>query len=213
MNYLAHLALAPRTPQLLAGNLLGDFVKGRESLLRARYPQELVDGMMMHRAVDRATDMHPAFRHSRSLLTESRRRFAGIVVDIIYDHFLTLHWQEFFEQSLEDFVESVYGLFDTHPEWVVGELASVYPRMKREQWLLKYRSEKDLNHIFKQLSKRCRFKNTMGGTIKDLRANYEGFSEDFCEIFSDLQKVIKTLTHKQLWREREKSNLDGFTPT
>jgi len=100
MNYLAHLALIPtscrdREDALRIGNLLGDFIKGTESSLRLQFPVDLVDGIKLHRAIDKFTDAHPSFLESKQLLAPERRRYAGIVLDIIYDHFLSIHWKTY----------------------------------------------------------------------------------------------------------------------
>ena len=88
MNYLAHLLLADDTDASRIGNLLGDFATGTIESLAERYPPEILRGIKMHRAVDRFTDSHEVFKHARNLLAPGRRRFAGIIIDIIFDHYL-----------------------------------------------------------------------------------------------------------------------------
>ena len=90
MNYLAHLYLAGESDDSRLGNILGDFVKGNAA---GRYPPAILRGIMMHRKVDRFADHHPQSRSARQLISPARRRFAGVIVDICYDHFLSVHWK------------------------------------------------------------------------------------------------------------------------
>jgi acyl carrier protein phosphodiesterase len=110
MNFLAHLYLADRRPDALLGSLMGDFVKGP---LQGRFPPELTRALSQHRKVDAFTDAHPMVRVSRARMPPARRRFAGIMVDVFYDHFLALHWEDYADQPLEAFAHEVYALLRT----------------------------------------------------------------------------------------------------
>ena len=91
MNYLAHLFLAGPEPEALLGALMGDFVKG---VLDERYPAAITRALSLHRRIDTFTDAHPVTAASRSRISPQRRRFAGIMVDLFYDHFLAHDWDE-----------------------------------------------------------------------------------------------------------------------
>src|SRR6476661_6124760 len=107
MNYLAHLFLSEGTPESLIGNLLGDFVKGTPVNL---YPEEIRKGIDLHRKVDSYTDSHAIVRSSKSLVCADRRRFAGVLIDVFYDHFLAKNWLEYSEIPLRDFSRHVYKI-------------------------------------------------------------------------------------------------------
>ena len=107
MNYLAHLFLSEGTPESLIGNLLGDFVKGTAVNL---YSEEIRKGIDLHRKVDSYTDSHAIVRSSKSLVSSHRRRFAGVLIDVFYDHFLVKNWLEYSEIPVPDFSLDVYKL-------------------------------------------------------------------------------------------------------
>ena len=92
MNYLAHLYLAEDSDESLLGNLLGDFVKGR---LEEQYSPEIIKGIKTHRKVDAYTDFNQNFLACKKLLRPDRRRFAGIIVDMSFDHFLAKNWADY----------------------------------------------------------------------------------------------------------------------
>src|SRR4030065_2169816 len=112
MNYLAHAFLSRSSPELLIGGLLGDFVKGREHL--KQYSPAVCVGSRLHRAIDRYTDAHAIVRASCALISPTRRRFAAILVDVFYDHFLARHWQRYADLTLEAFTHQVYATLLPH---------------------------------------------------------------------------------------------------
>ena len=105
MNFLAHFHLAWPDPGLLAGALEGDYYKGP---LRGDLPEELERGVRLHRAIDAYTDAHPRIAQLRTELPPTLRRYAGILIDLSFDHFLSLHWQHFADLPLPQFSGHVY---------------------------------------------------------------------------------------------------------
>ena len=195
MNYLAHLALAPATDAARIGNLLGDFVKGTESTLRLQLDAELVDAIMLHRAIDKFTDAHPAFLASKSLLAPQRRRFAGIVIDIIYDHFLSLHWNQYYPQALDEFIQQIYHSIDNHPEWQLGTLEHAFPRMKSQNWLARYASREGIKLTFHQVAQRGKFTAPIADSFIDFDQHYSAFEQHFTEVYRDLIEFVNQKTN------------------
>ena len=111
MNYLAHLYLSEDSPESLLGSIMGDFVKGT---IGDRYPLKIKRGIKLHRKIDTYTDSHPTTRASRSLYSPARRRFAGIIVDLCYDHFLYRHWSEFTDVAIDQFICRIYDILIAH---------------------------------------------------------------------------------------------------
>src|SRR4051812_26307099 len=105
MNYLAHLLLSENSPEARIGNLMGDFVKSA-SLDPNTYSAPMRRGITLHQKIDAYTDTHPVFQISRTRISAPRRRYAGILIDIFYDHFLATHWSDFSPQPLPDFTQS-----------------------------------------------------------------------------------------------------------
>lgn len=100
MNFLAHAVLAERTPALLVGGVVGDWIKG---ILPGGLPMDLAQGVVLHRAIDGFVEIHPAFRHSCSRISPARRRYAGVLVDIFYDHILARDWGRFHRDPLPSY--------------------------------------------------------------------------------------------------------------
>ena len=110
MNYLAHLVLGRADEGLMVGSLLVDFVRGE---VDGRFPGRVAEGIRMHRAVDAFVDAHGAMEACRRLVSPDRRRFAGIITDICFDHFLSLSWSEFVpEVGRPEFIRRAYDTLD-----------------------------------------------------------------------------------------------------
>ena len=188
LNFLAHLLLAGPTDASRIGNLLGDFVKGPPDSLRGDLPDAVIDGIVMHRALDVFTDAHPSFREARTLLAPERRRFAGIIVDVIFDHFLAVHWEEFADEPLHRFLDGVYATLDRHPDWLAGGLGRILPRMKEENWLYSYATLDGLGLTFARISRRSGRTGPIAGATAELTAHYHTFDHAFQRFFPDARK-------------------------
>lgn len=190
MNYLGHLYLADDTAESLIGNLLGDFVKG--SLNKDTYPLAIAQGIKLHRKVDVFTDSHQVFRASVNRITAARRRFAGIMVDIFYDHFLAKNWSRYSAIPLPNFSQNVYTVL-THHHWILPErLQRMLPYIVGEDWLTSYANISAIHRTLNRLSKRFKRDNRLMNSSEELVANYELLETDFHEFFPDLIRYVET---------------------
>ena len=135
MNYLAHVFLQRASPELLIGGLLGDFVKGSQG---ARFSSGVQAGIVLHRAIDRYTDGHATVRASGALISPARRRFAGVLVDVFYDHFLAHHWTRYSAQPLQDFTQQAYTTLAAQAADYPERLQRILPFMHAQDWLASY---------------------------------------------------------------------------
>lgn len=142
MNFLAHLYLARSDDELMLGGLLGDFVRGGRAL-RA-YPSRIQLGIKLHRGIDRHTDgMHEVKMLKREFPREFRR-YAGIVLDLAFDHELARRWPDFCDVPLDDFDASVRQLLDRHRGWVPEGLSKFMQYADRRGLFVTYCSEQEM---------------------------------------------------------------------
>ncbi|HEX6827655.1 MAG TPA: ACP phosphodiesterase [Burkholderiales bacterium] len=186
MNFLAHAFLAGADPADRLGGILGDFVKGP---LPAGLPAAVADGVALHRRIDSYADGHPAFRASRARVSAERRRYAGIMIDLFYDHFLALHWDEFSPEPLADFTAGTYALLARHSGLLPPRLAQIFPHMRREDWLGSYRALPSVAEALDNMSRhRLRRPNPLAGAAQELEDGYEGYEGDFRVFIRDAQR-------------------------
>ena len=187
MNFLAHLHLAHPTDASRVGALLGDFAPGTPVSLRSRFPDDVVAGIMLHRAIDRFTDEHPVFLKTKQFLQPSRRRFAGIIIDIFFDHFLAHFWSEYSKLPLSTFITEVHDTLERRKEWLTPDLAEILPRMKDENWLATTGTIPGLALTFRRVSRRRDFLSTLIGAEEDLTQHYQSFTSAFREFYPELR--------------------------
>lgn len=154
MNYLAHFHLAKNEAGSRVGNFLGDFVTGHPETLTDQFPSEVIDGIMMHRHVDRFTDDHQEFRKAKRLLPEPLRRYSGVAIDLFTDHFLVKHWADYSSTSLKEFCPIILKDFQQYEEVVPETPAYVAQRMLSENWFERYGTTDGILYVLQRITER-----------------------------------------------------------
>ncbi|MGH8677378.1 MAG: ACP phosphodiesterase [Burkholderiales bacterium] len=185
MNYLGHLYLSPPGEDALLGSLLGDFVKGP---LDDRYPPAVTRAIALHRKLDSFTDMHPEVRTSKSRISAQRRRYAGIMVDVFYDHFLARRWREFHDEPLATFAAHVYEVLNRRYEELPERLRDMAPYMIRHDWLGSYAEVGSIHCVLNRMSRRLKRENSLLGSADELVANYAHLESDFRAFLPQAQR-------------------------
>ena len=137
MNFLAHLCLANGDTGLMLGGLFGDFVRGRRAL--RLFPDSVSQGIVLHRYIDKSTDRSAEVKRLRTLFPREFRRYAGIVIDIAFDHELARNWWRYMPGSLERFDLETRDLIRDHAELVPEGLASFMRYADRHGLFTAYR--------------------------------------------------------------------------
>lgn len=183
MNYLAHLHLGGQRPGQLLGSLYGDFVKGR---LQGQFDPEIEAAIQLHRSIDMFTDRHPLVDVSLSRFSLTRRRYAGIVLDVFFDHCLARDWSLYADRPLEDFTSDVYRVLAAESQ-LPGRLAQIAPHMAANDWLGSYRDFAVLEQVLRGISRRLTRPEELAGVMQELEKLYEPLSEDFRLFYPELQ--------------------------
>ncbi|MGE1156011.1 ACP phosphodiesterase [Pseudomonas kitaguniensis] len=188
MNYLAHLHLGGPLPAQLLGSLYGDFVKGR---LQGQFSPQIESAIQLHRLIDRFTDSHPLVGQALSRFSLTRRRYAGIVLDVFFDHCLARDWALYADQPLERFTAQVYRVLAAEPE-LPGRLAHIAPFMAADDWLGSYAEFTVMAPVLRGISRRLTQPEALGYAMRELQALYEPLSEDFRVFYPELQKFAQS---------------------
>jgi acyl carrier protein phosphodiesterase len=183
MNFLAHLYLADDTAESVIGNLLGDFKKG---LIDDCYPPDVNQGIRLHRAVDAYTDRHEEFSLCRGMLPPEYRRFAGIIVDMFWDHFLAENWGEYSSEPLEAFSQRMYDYLQHPPCDLPERMVFMVNLMEREDLLTRSRDLKSLAIALHRVGDRLDRGPFFEASIEQLKQNYEALDESFRRYFPQL---------------------------
>ena len=179
MNYLAHLYLAGDSPRALVGSLAADFVKGR---VPEDQNDEVRRAILLHRQIDGFTDRHPIHAESRRRVAPPRRRYAGVLVDLFYDHFLAAEWSRYSAVPLEQYCARVYAVLIEHAALLPPRLQARLPVMAAEDWLGSYATFAGIDRALRGLSRRVRRENPLAGGVEELAASYDLFRDDFVQL-------------------------------
>ena len=180
MNYLAHAYLSFNHPDILVGNMISDFVKGKKKF---DYPPGIQEGIMFHRAIDTFTDEHEATREAKEVFRPHYRLYSGAFVDVVYDHFLANDPNEFTEPSLLDFSEKVYSTLDKQTQYLPERFATMFPYMKEHNWLYNYRTKWGIG-------------KSLGGVVR--RAAYLTESDTAYQLFEEHYQLLEDC-YRHFW--------------
>lgn len=191
MNHFAHLVLSQPTLESTVGNLLGDFARGLD---QASLPQAVMAGLQNHRAVDRFTDAHPLVQEMKRGFSRERRRFAGIALDIYFDHLLIHYWQEFEQRHLESLIGEFYRRMSEGRELMPDEnMRRVTGRIIEYDWFGSYRDIDAVAESLDRVAGRIRFANRFDNAIEDLLRNHDMICEGFLAFYPQLQQHVAEL--------------------
>jgi acyl carrier protein phosphodiesterase len=185
LNHLAHLFLAPNSPEARVGSLLGDFTRGVDL---AALPDSVRLGVRHHLAVDSFTDKPPDVLASKRLFSAQRRRFAGVALDILYDHFLLLHWSEFTDADQNTFIKNVYTELQANEDLMTPVMSRTTRHMVSHDWFGSYRALDNIGYALDRVAARIRFQNSFAGSIDEIRPVHSELEERFLSFFPDLHK-------------------------
>ena len=191
MNYLAHAYLSFGDPDILAGNMISDFVKGKKKF---DYPDRIQTGINLHRKIDEYTDTHPATRQAKQYVKNAAGLYAGSFVDIIYDHFLALDPYEFEDGALATFAQNTYVQLETYEKWSPEKFHNFFFYMRTQNWLLHYRSTEGIHNSFKGLCHRAKY-------INDAEPVFEAFLKHYEELkmaYEFFFPHVKTFAYHEL---------------
>ena len=187
MNFLAHIYLSGDSDEILVGNFIGDYVKGKEYL---QYPLNIRKGIMLHRSIDAFTDRHPITRASKSFVMDKYGKYSGIVVDIFYDHFLANHWSSFSDQPLNRFIHRKYSILNSNFSVFPDGVKLFFPYFVRSNWLEAYATMDGLESVLRRMAYRTSLPEFSDYAIIQLKNNYQSLSNGFVVFFREIVDYV-----------------------
>lgn len=183
MNYLAHIYLSGGDDGITIGNFVADGIKGKRYL---KYPQQIMKGILLHRAIDSYTDSHKIVHQSTKRLHENYGHYSGVIVDILYDHFLAKNWTKYCDQPLDEYVENFYELLRENYTQLPARIQRMMPYMIADNWLLSYATVEGISKILVQMNIRTKGISKMDKAVVELKEYYNEFEAEFTAFFDEL---------------------------
>src|SRR5215471_18023170 len=184
MNYLAHAYLSFNHPEILVGNMISDFVKGKKKL---NYSEGIQKGITLHRQIDVFTDEHEATRLAKNIFKPHYRLYSGAIVDVAYDHFLAIDKNEFSESSLFDFSQQVYQTLESRVNDLPEPFSRMFPYMKMQNWLFNYRHKIGTERSFGGLVRRAKYIEESDTAALLFNQHYQQLQQYYRSFFPELK--------------------------
>jgi len=175
MNILFHMYLSGDDPELLAGNFMGDFVKGP---LGDSYPPRVRQGLVLHRRIDSFAQKDGNFQSSRLRLPQRYGLYRGVLVDLFYDHFLAKEWHRFSGKPLSEYLCWARAIIEKYQPIMPMRLQGLIPVMF-DDLLPSYSTAAGIESALTRMSRRVKRVNPLAEGGGELTLHYRELLEDF----------------------------------
>src|SRR5690606_7103901 len=183
MNFLAHIYLSGNEEDVIIGNFIADGIKGKRY---EKFPPQIAKGILLHRSIDSFTDHHPTVRQSTERLHKNYSHYSGVIVDILYDHFLAKNWNKYSDVPLDEYVQDFYELLRKNFTILPPRIQKMMPYMIADNWLLSYATVEGIGKILAQMNVRTKNVSKMNLAVAELEEYYEEFEAEFTSFFDEL---------------------------
>ncbi|BCX03346.1 MAG: ACP phosphodiesterase [Candidatus Roseilinea sp.] len=190
MNWLAHLFLSDDDVEHRIGNVIADWVKGEA---RAQFSPGIQRGFASHRLIDVYTDVHPIVARSKARIEAPFKRYAAVLVDVFYDHFLAVDWDRYCATPLREWTAGVYAQFAAYWHRLPDQARMGLQRMAHDDWLGSYVTLDGIEAILRRMSRRLSRPNLLGEAAWQLSAHYADLRADFHAFFPELQAYARAV--------------------
>lgn len=187
MNFLSHLYLSGDSEGIILGNFIADAVKGNSFI---HFPEEVQRGILLHRKIDSFTDTHSIVDQSKQRLRGNYKKYASVVVDIYYDHYLAKNWKDYSDIGLEQFTQNIYKLIQNNRSILPEKSAHFAKYMTEYNILFEYSRLEGVQQVFNGMARRTSFSSNMENAVHDLQEYYVLFEKEFRQFFPELKEYI-----------------------
>ncbi len=188
MNFLAHIYLSGDDELITIGNFIADGIKGKQY---KQFSKKIQIGILLHRQIDTFTDAHPIVRQSTRRLHKNYSHYSGVIVDILYDHFLAKNWSRYSTIPLNDYVESFYESLENNFELLPQRTQKMIPYMMADNWLINYANLDGIQHVLNGMNRRTKNISGMDKATSELKQYYSEFEDEFTRFFEELRGFSK----------------------
>ncbi len=177
------------------GNFIADGIKGKKY---NDYPKDIQTGILLHRQIDTFTDAHPTVRKSTKRLHKNYGHYSGVIVDILYDHYLAKNWSKYSDVPLAKYVDDFYTILEDNFEILPTRIQKITPYLLKDNWLLSYATIEGITKVLEGMNKRTQNRSKMNLAVNELEEFYQEFEAEFTSFFDELNEFSnKTLVALQ----------------
>jgi len=183
MNFLAHTFLSGENTKIMLGGFIADSVKGNYSDL---FEKDICFGIRLHRAIDKFTDNHYVVAKSKHRINPDLHKYSGVVIDMLFDHFLAKHWKNYSSISLEQYSSNTYFILNKYFDILPSRSQKMLPYLIIHNWFETYADLDKMQQHFNGMARRTSFDSHMERAVEIITPNYNLFEEEFKSFFPEL---------------------------
>jgi len=187
MNFLGHAFYSLTSPEELCGNMMGDFVKG--DVLLSGLPLRIQEGIKRHRKIDRVCDSRTSFKEMKKLFSPVIGHFKGVLVDIVLDHFLAIHFTKFHPLSLVDFSTQCYEKIESQSDYFTSDFKRVFYFMKRDNFFVQNLELENILELLKSIERRSEKAKELHVGYEDIKKKYKEFERLFFQFMEEMREL------------------------
>jgi acyl carrier protein phosphodiesterase len=187
MNFLAHIYLSGESKEIIIGNFIADAVRAVDY---PTFTPGVIQGIKLHHKIDQFTDTHAIVSESKQRLREKYGKYASVIVDIYYDHFLAADWSKYSNIPLQLYAVQIYELMSQNLNLLPPKVHHFLPYMISGDWLAGYANLQGIHNTLMGMSRRATFDSKMEHAIEDLKNDYPLYQQEFRLFFPELQAFV-----------------------
>lgn len=188
MNFLGHAFLSFNHPQVMVGNMISDFVKGKSQF---SYPKQIHEGIKLHRYIDTFTDQHIATKEARKVFAPVYRLYSGAITDIVYDHFLANDKNIFQNKHLDIFSKEVYQNLEQHHMHLPPKFLLMLPYMRHQNWLFNYSTKEGIERSLYGMVRRSAYLTDHKTAFELFNGQYNTLHDCYNNFIEDVKRFAK----------------------
>jgi len=190
MNLLGHAFLSFEDDEILCGNMMGDFVKGKKIL--DTFPEKIKAGLLLHRKIDGFTDHHPAVIKAQNIFRPDYRLYSGAIIDVIFDHFLANDPKYFHsEADLQDFTQHVHRRLKQNTAFQPLPFQRLQQHLEQERVLFLSRTLKGIKTGLNRLCKRMLYAADEQKAVANAMRYYYELNQYYFDFIEDAVPFAK----------------------
>jgi acyl carrier protein phosphodiesterase len=183
MNYLAHSFLSFSREPVLFGQFIADDIKGNKWQL---LDSDVQVGILLHRFVDDYTDTHPLLLELKKQLYPSLGKFSGVVLDVLFDHVLSIQWNKYCEHSRQEWIQATYDQLRNRQIEMTEKRRFISEKMFEHDWMNMYMTAEGTSLILNQMSQRIPFANPLKDSFQVYLTHEKYIISTFDEFFPQI---------------------------
>lgn len=167
----------------MIGNFIADSIQGNRF---DGLTDDIIKGIKLHRKIDTFTDSHPIYLTSKHRFSKDFGKYSGVLMDMIYDHYLAKNFDNYSAIKLQDFCNHAYVLLQNNINVLPESAKRFHGYMIENNILFNYSTLEGMETVLTHLNHRIRHRYQLQNSIAIIKEQDVEIEEEFFIFFDDL---------------------------